>query len=199
MATIKKRLIEERKIEKGLEGEKFVQNALKQALDILKIRYKLYSNVFLQFPSSYGGKYGFTTEIDHVVITDQYVFVVETKNQTYYDNSYTENLYHNYWHLNDDKLTKVLNPMIQNYYHKILLSEQLGVDREAILQLVCLKDIPPDGGVIGMKDYRSINNHFLMFNDETSLCEILFLCFSLMFSPFISFKSMLTAKLSYSS
>ena len=85
MATAKKKKTsEERKIEKGIEGELIVQNALKQALDTLQIRYRIYNNVYLQFPSSYGGKYGFTTELDHIVVTEQYIFVIETKNQTYY-------------------------------------------------------------------------------------------------------------------
>ena len=175
MATArKKKISEEWKIEKGLEGEAIVQDALKQALDVLGIRHKIYNNVYLQFPSSYGGKYGFTTEIDHVVITDRYIFVVETKNQAYYKNPFTENRNDEYWHLNDDKHTTVINPMIQNYYHKIILSEQLGTDREAILQLVCLKEIPPEGRIFGFGDYRNQNNHFLMFEDEDfvdTLCK----------------------------
>lgn len=176
MATAKKKKIsEERKIEKGIEGELIVQNALKQALDTLQIRYRIYNNVYLQFPSSYGGKYGFTTELDHIVVTEQYIFVIETKNQTYYQNSFSENRNSDYWHLEDEKNTTVINPMIQNYYHKMVLSEQLEIDREAILQLVCLKDIPPNGRIIGFKNYRSQNNHFLMFEDNDfvdNLCKL---------------------------
>ena len=176
MATAKKKKIsEERKIEKGIEGELIVQNALKQALDTLQIRYRIYSNVYLQFPSSYGGKYGFTTELDHIVVTEQYIFAIETKNQTYYQNSFSENRNSDYWHLDDEKNTTVINPMIQNYYHKMVLSEQLEIDREAILQLVCLKDIPPNGRIIGFKNYRSQNNHFLMFEDNDfvdNLCKL---------------------------
>ena len=176
MATAKKKKTsEERKIEKGIEGELIVQNALKQALDTLQIRYRIYNNVYLQFPSSYGGKYGFTTELDHIVVTEQYIFVIETKNQTYYQNSFSENRNSDYWHLDDEKNTTVINPMIQNYYHKMVLSEQLEIDREAILQLVCLKDIPPNGRIIGFKNYRSQNNHFLMFEDNDfvdNLCKL---------------------------
>ncbi len=176
MTTAKKKKIsEEIKIEKGKEGEQIVQQALEEALDILKIRYRIYNNVYLQFPSSYGNKYGFTTEIDHVVVTDQYIFVVETKNQSYYKNSITENRHDEYWHLNDDKHTTVINPMIQNYYHKLILSEQLGTDREAILQIVCLKDIPPDEGSYLYDDRRRINSRYLLFEEENfvdTLCKL---------------------------
>ena len=82
MENSRKKIIEDRRIEKGVEGEFIVQNAIQKALNILKIRHKIYNNIYLQFPSSYGSKYGFTTEIDHLVVTEQYIFVIETKNQT---------------------------------------------------------------------------------------------------------------------
>ena len=176
MTTAKKKKIsEEIKFEKGKEGEQIVQQALEEALDILRIKYRIYNNVYLQFPSSYGNKYGFTTEVDHVVVTDQFIFVVETKNQSYYNDFFKESRNNEYWHLNDDKHTTVINPMIQNYYHKMVLSEQLGIDREAILQIVCLKDIPPDKRSHPYEDYRCINSRYLLFEDENFvdiLCKL---------------------------
>ena len=89
-------MINDKKIQKGLEGETIVRNALREALDILGIRYRIYNNVYLQFPSSYGGKYGFTTEIDHVVVTDQFIFVIETKNKNYHKDPFSESRYKEY-------------------------------------------------------------------------------------------------------
>lgn len=175
--TTKKQIIDDKRITKGNEAELFVNKSVKTALETLNIRYIIYNNIYIQFPSSYGNWYGATTEIDHLIITEQYIFIIETKNQMYNHNPFSESRRNIYWHLSDDKQTTVLNPTIQNYYHKIILSEKLEVDREAIVQIVCLKDIPPDG------DYRQRhpwqkNNNVLMIDDEKFLDNLCLLLMS---------------------
>lgn len=171
----KKQIIDDKRITKGNEAELFVSKSVKTALETLNIRYIIYNNLYIQFPSSYGNWYGATTEIDHLIITEQYIFIIETKNQMYNHNFFSENRRKSYWHLNDDKHTTILNPSIQNYYHKIILSEKLKVDREAIIQIVCLKDIPPNGDFPYRRPWEK-NNNVLMIDDENfleNLCLLL--------------------------
>jgi hypothetical protein len=98
---------------KGYFGEKSVALML-SSLD--KTKYKVINNIMLQV----GDK---TTQIDHVVISNYGVFVIETKN---YKGWITGNEFDDYWRQTIYKRKEKLhNPIKQNYGHIQALKEVL--------------------------------------------------------------------------
>jgi hypothetical protein len=99
---------------KGFFGEKSVAFHLSM-LDSTK--YKLINNIML----GTGKK---TTQIDHVVVSDYGVFVIETKN---YKGWIIGNEYDNYWtQVIFKRKEKLYNPVRQNYGHIQSLKEILN-------------------------------------------------------------------------
>jgi hypothetical protein len=99
---------------KGFFGEKSVAFHLSM-LDSTK--YKLINNIMLET----GKK---TTQIDHVVVSDYGVFVIETKN---YKGWIIGNEYDNYWtQVIFKRKEKLYNPVRQNYGHIQSLKEILN-------------------------------------------------------------------------
>lgn len=158
------------KRKKGEDGEKHIEEIIKRAIEKTGVKAKIYKNLYLQFDSSYGNYYGATTEIDLVVLTDQFIFVFEVKNEEYSNNTYFNG---DYWLLDNNNNDKVPNPVKQNYCHKLVLSEKLEVDREAIITITCLKDIPSDRDKIDSK-YK-VNNYLFSSHEiiEDKLCMLL--------------------------
>lgn len=99
---------------KGYYGEKSVAFFLSR-LDPEK--YKVINNIMLQV----GGR---TSQIDHVVVSDYGIFVIETKNYqgwiigNEYDDNWTQVIY--------KRKEKLHNPIKQNYGHIQALKEVLG-------------------------------------------------------------------------
>lgn len=99
---------------KGAIGEKSVALFLSN-LD--KSKYKLINNLMLQI----GGK---TTQIDHVVVSNYGIFVIESKN---YKGWIIGNEYDDYWkQVIYKRKEKLYNPIRQNYGHIKVLQQVLS-------------------------------------------------------------------------
>ena len=112
---------------KGRIGEKSVINKLSK---LSKERYILLNDVTI--PKSTGG----TTQIDHIVVSEYGIFVIETKN---YRGWITGNEQDEYWRQTIYKRKERLyNPLRQNYGHvkalEALLSEYKGLK---FIPIVC--------------------------------------------------------------
>ncbi|OYP59669.1 hypothetical protein CG709_00355, partial [Lachnotalea glycerini] len=99
-------------IEKGIVGEQEVINIIKKAIKLNQIQARIYNNVILEFPSMYGDNGYLTTELDHIIVTDYFVYIIETKNEHYMKCSYKDEQ----WKLMSNE--EVSNPLIQNRLHK---------------------------------------------------------------------------------
>jgi len=110
---------------KGLLGEMLVNFAANVRLD--KQKYHLLKNVTL--PTESG-----TTQIDHIVMSEYGVFVIETKNMKGWifgsekQKSWTQKIYR---HTNTFQ-----NPLHQNYKHVKTIESALGIDAGKIFSVV---------------------------------------------------------------
>jgi len=110
---------------KGVVGEIFVNIILKMRLD--KKKYHLIKNVTL--PTKDG-----TTQIDHIIVSEFGIFVIETKNMKgwIYGNVkqkvWTQKIYKN--------TSKFQNPLHQNFKHTKTIESLLGIDSSKIFSLV---------------------------------------------------------------
>lgn len=110
---------------KGLVGEAIVNFGIKVLLD--KSKYHLIKNVTL--PTEDG-----TTQIDHIIVSEYGVFVIETKNMNgwifggEHQKIWTQNLYkHKH---------KFQNPLHQNYKHCKTIENALGLGAHKIFSVV---------------------------------------------------------------
>ena len=136
--------------QKGKRGEKRVFNILSKRLPDGFI---ILNDIYL--PSSDGT----TTQIDHIVVSQYGVFVVETKNYSGWifanarDDEWTQVIY--FWK------KRINNPLRQNYRHICVLSECLGIPKNYFHSVVaftenCTFKTPmPDGVVhtVALADY----------------------------------------------
>lgn len=125
---------------RGKEGEESVFYELSSHLDTH--RYKIFNDVMLRT------KKGITTQIDHVVVSQYGVFVIETKNISGWvfasetSSQWTSTLpargYSRYW----DACHKYRfqNPIRQNFLHVSTLDWQLKLPRSAVRGLVAFPD-----------------------------------------------------------
>ena len=110
---------------KGWVGE--IQGALVQKLFLDAKVYHDFNNVTIQTSNG-------TTQIDHIIVSQFGIFVIETKNINGWiyggekQASWTQNLY--------GKKNKFQNPLLQNYRHTKALAEFLGIDQSKIHSLV---------------------------------------------------------------
>lgn len=110
---------------KGLVGEFFVNLLLNKRLD--KQKYHLLKNVTL--PTEDG-----TTQIDHIVVSEFGIFVLETKNMRgwiYGDEkqkTWTQKIYKH--------TSKFQNPLHQNYKHVKIIESVLGIDHSKIFSVI---------------------------------------------------------------
>lgn len=111
--------------QKGARGEKLVANRLRKGLPI---EYRLLNDVYLPLPD------GTTTQIDHIVVSQYGVFVIETKTYSGWifgdDESaqWTQSIYR--------KKSRFQNPLRQNYRHICALADNLGIDKSYFHSLV---------------------------------------------------------------
>ena len=136
--------------QKGMRGEKRVFNILSKSLPDGFI---VLNDIYL--PSSDGT----TTQIDHIVVSQYGVFVVETKNYSGWifanarDDEWTQVIYH--------RKSRFQNPLRQNYRHICALAECLGISKDYFHSVVaftenCTFKTPmPDGVVhtVALADY----------------------------------------------
>ena len=103
---------------KGQRGEKLVAGRLRKGLPE---EYLILNDIYLPLPD------GTTTQIDHVVVSQYGVFVVETKTYSGWifgdekSKEWTQSIYR--------KKSRFQNPIRQNYRHICALSDSLGIDK----------------------------------------------------------------------
>lgn len=109
----------------GAHGEKLVSKRLRRGLPQ---EYLILDDVFLPLPD------GTTTQIDHVVISQFGVFVIETKTYSGWifadekSAQWTQTIYR--------KKSRFQNPLRQNYRHICALADNLGIDKSYFLGVV---------------------------------------------------------------
>ena len=110
---------------KGARGELIVASRLR---DGLPEEYQILNNTFLPLPD------GSTTQIDHIVVCQYGIFVVETKNYSGWifgnENSakWTQTIYH--------CKHSFQNPIRQNYRHICALSDNLKIPKDCFKSVV---------------------------------------------------------------
>ena len=110
---------------KGIIGEFLVNTSSKIKLD--KDKYHLIKNVTL--PTEDG-----TTQIDHIIVSEYGIFVVETKNMKGWilgdekQRYWTQKIYKN--------TNKFQNPLHQNYKHIKTIQNALGIDQDKIFSVI---------------------------------------------------------------
>ena len=127
---------------KGARGEKLVAGRLRKGLPE---EYLILNDIYLPLPD------GTTTQIDHVVVSQYGVFVVETKTYSGWifgdekSKEWTQSIYH--------KKSQFQNPKRQNYKHICALADNLGIDKSHFIGVVAFtgdctfKTDMPDGVV----------------------------------------------------
>ena len=153
--------------QKGKRGEKLVAGRLRKGLPD---EYRILNDIYLPLPD------GTTTQIDHIVVSQYGVFVVETKTYSGWifgdekSKEWTQSIYH--------KKSRFQNPMRQNYKHICALADNLGIDKSYFIGVVAFtgdctfKTDMPDGVVYSrnVADYvRSVNRPIIK---EKQLDEI---------------------------
>lgn len=149
-------------IGKGIWGEFVVNMMARRFLD--KEKYHLIKNVTLPIEAG-------TTQIDHIIVSQYGVFVIETKNMKGWifgsknQKSWTQKIYRS--------STKFQNPLRQNYKHTKTLSLLLGVDHSMLFSLIVFvgkssfKTDMPENVTQGMGYIRYIESKTaLLFNES---------------------------------
>ena len=104
--------------QKGKRGEKLVAGRLRKGLPD---EYLILNDIYLPLPD------GTTTQIDHVVVSQYGIFVIETKTYSGWifgeekSREWTQTIYR--------KKSRFQNPMRQNYKHICALADNLGIDK----------------------------------------------------------------------
>ena len=155
--------------QKGKRGEKLVAGRLRKGLPE---EYLILNDIYLPLPD------GTTTQIDHVVVSQYGVFVVETKTYSGWifgdekSKEWTQSIYH--------KKSRFQNPKRQNYKHICVLADNLGIDRSYFIGVVAFtgdctfKTDMPDGVVYSRRaaDYiRSRNTPRIKASQVAELAE----------------------------
>lgn len=140
--------------QKGKRGEKLVAGRLRKGLPD---EYRILNDIYLPLPD------GTTTQIDHIVVSQYGVFVVETKTYSGWifgeekSKDWTESIYH--------KKSRFQNPMRQNYKHICALADNLGIDKSYFIGVVAFtgdctfKTEMPDGVVYSRRAADYIRSH----------------------------------------
>ena len=152
---------------KGLFGEFLVNLLAKFSLD--KSKYHLIKNVTL--PTEDG-----TTQIDHIIVSQYGIFVVETKNLKGWifgsekQRMWTQKIYK---HSN-----KFQNPLHQNYKHTKTLESALGIEPDKLFSLIVFigdstfKTPMPDNVTYGFGYIRYIKSKVEHVLEEAQVQEI---------------------------
>ncbi|OQK15122.1 nuclease [Methyloprofundus sedimenti] len=152
---------------KGVIGELQVNLAAKFLLD--KSKYTLFKNVTL--PTEDG-----TTQIDHVIVSRDGVFVIETKNMKGWifgsenQKTWTQKIYRH--------TSKFQNPLHQNYKHTQTLQAALNIEPSTIFSIVVFvgdstfKTVMPDNVVYAGGYIRYIKNKTQSVFTESEVKDI---------------------------
>ena len=111
--------------QKGKRGERLVAKRLRKGLSD---EYLILNDIYLPLPD------GTTTQIDHIVVSQYGVFVVETKTYSGWifgdekSKDWTQSIYR--------KKSRFQNPMRQNFKHICALAENLGIDKAYFIGVI---------------------------------------------------------------
>lgn len=150
---------------RGDAGETAVSEILHHTLD--GHRYRIYNNIMLKTNR------GITTQIDHVVISQYGVFVIETKNisgwvfASEHGRQWTQTLpAWDGW--GSAEKFRFQNPLRQNYLHIATLAYQLRIPKHHIIGLVAFPDETDfkKGYPDGVYTYSSIPSAILSHKDK---------------------------------
>lgn len=110
----------------GHFGEYWVRKELN---NLNKHKYKVINDVLIENKNK-------TTQIDHIVISEFGIFVIETKQINYYIKG---NEYDKYWtqYIGKNK-NFFYNPIYQNYGHIKFLEEKLNIDYSKFISIICI-------------------------------------------------------------
>lgn len=140
--------------QKGKRGEKLVAGRLRRGLSD---EYRILNDIYLPLPD------GTTTQIDHIVVSQYGVFVVETKMYSGWifgdekSKEWTQSIYR--------KKSRFQNPTRQNYKHICALANNLGIDKSYFIGVVAFtgdctfKTEMPDGVVYSRRVADYIRSH----------------------------------------
>lgn len=140
--------------QKGKRGEKLVAGRLRKGLPD---EYRILNDIYLPLPD------GTTTQIDHIVVSQYGVFVVETKTYSGWifgdekSKEWTQSIYR--------KKSRFQNPMRQNYKHVCALADNLGIDKSYLHGVVAFtggcefKSDMPEGVVYSKRAAEYIRSY----------------------------------------
>ena len=140
--------------QKGRRGEKLVAGRLRKGLPD---EYRILNDIYLPLPD------GTTTQIDHIVVSQYGVFVVETKTYSGWifgdekSKDWTQAIYR--------KKSRFQNPIRQNYRHICALADNLGIDKSYFIGVIAFtgdctfKMDMPDGVVYSRNAADYIRSH----------------------------------------
>lgn len=139
---------------RGWRGEALVAFLLRRGLSD---EYQILNNVYLPLPD------GATTQIDHIIVSQYGVFVVETKTYSGWifadekSKEWTQTIYR--------KKTRFQNPIRQNYLHICALANNLGIDKSYFIGVVafsgeCTFKTQMPNGVVYL---RSVAKHICSY------------------------------------
>ena len=140
--------------QKGKRGEKLVAGRLRKGLPD---EYRILNDIYLPLPD------GTTTQVDHIVVSQYGIFVVETKTYSGWifgdekSKEWTQSIYR--------KKSRFQNPMRQNYKHICALADNLGIDKSYFIGVVAFtgdctfKTEMPDGVVYSRRAADYILSH----------------------------------------
>ena len=111
--------------QKGKRGEKLVAWRLRKGLPA---EYRILNDIYLPLPD------GMTTQIDHIVVSQYGIFVVETK--TYSGWIFANEKSREWMQSIYRKKSRFQNPMRQNYKHICALADNLGIDKSYFIGVV---------------------------------------------------------------
>lgn len=115
--------------QKGKRGERLVAMRLRKGLPD---EYLILNDIYLPLPD------GTTTQIDHIVVSQYGVFVVETKTYSGWifgnekSKDWTQSIYR--------KKSRFQNPTRQNYKHICALADNLGIDKSYFIGVVAFTE-----------------------------------------------------------
>lgn len=150
---------------RGLAGEMLV----KMKLCLLpKSKYIILNDIMI------GNDYG-THQIDHIVISEYGIFVIETKN--YYGLIVGDEFQNTWNQCLGRRKYKFNNPIHQNYGHIKTLESLLNIEENKFISIVCFSDdcklkINSNSTVVNIKNLRRVIKNFYKALIETDIQQI---------------------------
>ena len=161
--------MDEYRIKKGEEGERFVGEILEKVLPRMDYEYKLVQNTYLPYKSVYGKSGYISAELDFIVFTQFYIYIIEVKNESYSNCDYSAP----YWVLKDG--TTVSNAVNQNHTHKEVFCSEISIPLDKVITIEVLLENDgvvkentsfPNDYVFGKKELE--HNLFYLLSSENS-------------------------------